>query len=43
MLIDEPINPNEHKKTAKAQAHAATNAKAEQEKSTTVQTLTVQV
>ncbi len=41
-LIDEQINPNEHKKTAKAQAHAVTNAKAAQEKSTKVQTLTVQ-
>jgi hypothetical protein len=41
-LIDEQINPNEHKKTAKAQAHAATNAEAEQEKIRKVQTPTVQ-
>jgi hypothetical protein len=41
-LIDEQINPNEQKKTAKAQAYAATNAEAEQEKMTKVQTLTVQ-
>ncbi len=41
-LIDEQINPNKHKKTAKAQAHAATNAEAEQEKIRKVQTLTVQ-
>ncbi len=41
-FIDEPINPNEHKKTAKAQPDAARNAKAEQEKSTKVQTLIVQ-
>lgn len=41
-LIDEQINPNEQKKTAKAQAYAATNAKAEQEKSTKLHTLTVQ-
>jgi hypothetical protein len=29
-LIDEQINPNEHKKTAKAQAYAAANVEAEQ-------------
>jgi hypothetical protein len=40
-LIDEQINPNEHKKTTKTQAHGAIIAKAEQEK-TKVQTLTVQ-
>lgn len=41
-LIDEQINPNEHKKTAKAQAYAAANVEAEQVKTTKVQTLTVQ-
>ena len=41
-LIDVQINPNEHKKTAKAQAHAAANVEAEQEKTRKVQTLTVQ-
>jgi len=41
-LIDEQINPNEHKKTAKAQAYAAANVEAEQVKTTTVQTYTVQ-
>ncbi|PTR23757.1 uncharacterized protein DUF4102 [Pseudomonas sp. GV085] len=40
-LIDEQINPNEHKKTAKAQAYAAANVEAEQLKTTKVQTLTV--
>lgn len=40
--IDEQINPNEHKKTAKAQAYAAANVEAEQLKTTKVQTLTVQ-
>jgi integrase len=41
-LIDEQINPNEHKKTAKAQAYAAANVEAEQVKMTKVKTLTVQ-
>eukprot|EP01133_Synstelium_polycarpum_P019205 gene19205-23005_t len=41
-LIDEQINPNEHKKTAKAQAYAAANVEAEQVKTTKVQALTVQ-
>lgn len=41
-LFDEQINPNEQKKTAKARTHATTNAKADREKSTKVQTLTVQ-
>ena len=41
-LIDEQINPNEQKKTAKAQAYAAANVEAEQVKTTKVQTLTVQ-
>lgn len=41
-LIDEQINPNEQKKTAKAQAHAAANVEAELVKTTKVQTLTVQ-
>jgi hypothetical protein len=41
-LIDEQINPNEQKKTAKAQAYAAANVEAEQLKTTKVQTLTVQ-
>ena len=40
--IDEQINPNEQKKTAKAQAYAAANLEAEQVKTTKVQTLTVQ-
>jgi len=41
-LIDEQINPNEHKKIAKAQAYAAANVEAEHVKITKVQTLTVQ-
>jgi adenylate kinase family enzyme len=41
-LINAQINPNEHKKTAKAQAYAAANVEAEQVKTTKVQTLTVQ-
>jgi hypothetical protein len=41
-LIDDQINPNEQKKTAKSQAHTAANAEAEQEKTRKVQTLTVQ-
>ena len=41
-LIDEQINPNEQKKTAKAQAYAVANVEAEQVKTTKVQTLTVQ-
>jgi hypothetical protein len=41
-LIDEQINPNEHKKTAKAQAYAAAKVEAEQVKTSKVQTLTVQ-
>jgi hypothetical protein len=41
-LIDEQINPNEHKKTVKAQVHAAANVEAEQVKTSKVQTLTVQ-
>lgn len=41
-LIDEQINPNEQKKTAKALAYAAANVEAEQIKTTKVQTLTVQ-
>jgi hypothetical protein len=41
-LIDEQINPNEQKKTLKAQAYAAANVEAEQVKTTKVQTLTVQ-
>jgi hypothetical protein len=41
-LIDEQIYPNEHKKTAKAQAYAAANVEAEKVKTTKVQTLNVQ-
>jgi hypothetical protein len=41
-FIDEQINPNEHKKTAKAQAYAAANVEVEQVKTTKVKTLTVQ-
>ena len=41
-LIDEQINPNEHKKTAKAQAYVAANVEAEQVKTAKVKTLTVQ-
>ncbi|MHA6138652.1 hypothetical protein ACX3YC_14600 [Pseudomonas mohnii] len=33
-LIDEQINPNEHKKNAKAQAYATTHVEAEQVKTT---------
>lgn len=40
-LFDEQINPNEQKKIAKAQAHAAANVEAEQVKTAKVQTLTV--
>jgi hypothetical protein len=36
-LIDEQINPNEQKKTAKAQAYAAANVEAELVKTTKVQ------
>lgn len=35
-LIDEQINPNEHKKAAKAQAYAAANIEAEQVKTAKV-------
>lgn len=41
-LIDEQINPNEHKKTVKTQAYAATRAEAEQAKTAREQALTVQ-
>ena len=41
-LIDEQINPNEHKKTAKVQAYAAANVETEHLKTTKVQALTVQ-
>jgi hypothetical protein len=41
-LIDEQINPNEHKKTAKAQAYTAANVEAEQVNTSKVQTLIVQ-
>jgi hypothetical protein len=37
--INEQINPNEHKKTVKAQAYAAANVEAEQVKAAKVQTL----
>ncbi len=41
-LIDQQINPNEHKKSAKAQAYTAANVEAEQVNTSKVQTLTVQ-
>nr|BFD40989.1 site-specific integrase [Pseudomonas sp. FFPRI_1] len=42
VLIDQGINPNQHKKYAKSQAHSAAKAEAEREHALKIQSLTIQ-